>query len=313
MGHKKIISIVLPIFNEEANISYIYQELVTTLSAVQERYSYEIIMVDDGSSDKSWSTIKQISEVDKNVVGVHFSRNFGKEIALSAGIDTCVGDCVITMDSDWQHPIEKIYDFLSYWEQGYEIVYNIRAWFQEAWWVKKISSSLFYKIFNSVSEFKLEPGATDYRLLDKIVIDTYKKCGEKNRMYRWLIDWLGFKRKSLIFPSPKRINGKSTYNYRKLLKLAVNNITSFSFFPLKFVWFLGFVTTFCAGILFILQIWDRLWILEIGFSSLGIVVVINTMMMGTVMMSIGLIGLYVANINEEVMRRPLYIVREKIN
>jgi glycosyltransferase involved in cell wall biosynthesis len=100
MGHKKIISIVLPIFNEEANISYIYQELVTTLSAVQERYSYEIIMVDDGSSDKSWSTIRQISEVDKNVVGVHFSRNFGKEIALSAGIDACVGDCVITMDSD---------------------------------------------------------------------------------------------------------------------------------------------------------------------------------------------------------------------
>ena len=172
---------------------------------------------------------------------------------------------------------------------------------------------LFYKVFNSISEFQLEPGTTDYRLLDKIVVEAYKKCGEKNRMYRGLIDWLGFKRKSIIFQSPKRIHGKSVYTYRKLLKLAVNNVTSFSFFPLKFVGFLGVIITFSASWLFLLQIIDKLWFIHLNFSSLGIVVVINTIMTGTVMMSLGLIGLYVSNINEESMHRPLYVIREKIN
>ena len=247
MEYKKTLSFVLPVYNEEENIVPIYSELLQVMKDLQGLYEYEIIFVNDGSTDKSWTVIAQLCRKDIHTHGVNLSRNFGKEIALSAGINESQGDCVITLDSDGQHPVEKIPDFLKYWEEGYEIVYNTRPGNQDASLIKKMSSMLFYKVFNSISEFQLEPGTTDYRLLDRIVVEAYKKCGEKNRMYRGLIDWLGFKRKSIIFQSPKRIHGKSVYTYRKLLKLAVNNVTSFSFFPLKFVGFLGVIITFSAS------------------------------------------------------------------
>jgi dolichol-phosphate mannosyltransferase len=193
------------------------------------------------------------------------------------------------------------------------MIYNIRSWHQKASWIKKQSSMIFYKIYNTISDFRLEPWATDYRLLDRVVIDVYKKCSEKNRMYRWLVDWLWFKRKSIHFSSPERINGKSTYSYKKLFKLAINNITSFSLFPLKFVLFLGIGISISSGLLFSLQVMDKLWLVYFGFSNLGIVIVINTMMIGIVMIALGILGIYIANINEEILHRPLYIVREKIN
>ncbi|MFA6080439.1 MAG: glycosyltransferase family 2 protein [Candidatus Gracilibacteria bacterium] len=313
MINKKLISFVLPVYNEEKNIPYVYADLLEVLSRVSENYEYEIIFVNDGSRDKSWEIIHQIGLQDKKVKGLNLSRNFGKELALSAGIDAAGGDSVITMDADGQHPVENIHDFLRFWEEGYEIVYNIRPENKGASWIKKLSSVLFYKIFNSFSEFKLEPGATDFRLLDRIVVDAYKQCGEKNRMYRGLIDWLGFKRKGVVFSSTKRLTGEASYNYRRLLKLAVNNLTSFSFFPLKFVGFIGVLITCSSSILLVFQALDKIGVIHMQFSNLGIVIVINTMMMGIVMISLGLLGLYIANINEESIHRPIYIVREKIN
>jgi len=313
MKNKKKISFVLPVYNEEKNIPQVYADLMKILKILTKKYEYEIILINDGSTDTSWKVIAHLCQKNQHVRWINLSRNFGKELALSAWIDEADGTCVITMDSDWQHPVEKIEEYLHHWENGYQIVYNTRPENTGASKIKKISSKLFYRIFNSISEFKLEPGTTDFRLLDRVVVDVYKKCGEKNRMYRGLIDWLGFERKSVVFSSEKRLNWEANYNYRRLMKLAVNNLTSFSFFPLKFVWFIGVFITGSSGILLTFQILDKLWITHFGFSNLGIVIVINTMMMGVVMISIGLLGLYIANINEEAIHRPIYIVKEKIN
>jgi polyisoprenyl-phosphate glycosyltransferase len=290
-----------------------YREITDIFKNALQEYNYEIIMVNDGSQDQSWEAIKHICKTDTRVVGVYLSRNFGKELALSAGLNICTGDCAITLDADGQHPVEKIPEFISFWESGHEIIYGIREWYKSVSWIKKKSSVVFYTLYNAFAEFKLEPWATDYRLLDRWVIDIYKQCSEKNRMYRWLVDWLWFKRKSIRFSSPERINGKSTYSYKKLFKLAINNVTSFSLFPLKFVLFLGIGISISSGALFTLQLMDKLWLVYFGFSNLGIVIVINTMMIGIVMIALGVLGIYIANINEEILHRPLYIVREKIN
>ena len=164
-----------------------------------------------------------------------------------------------------------------------------------------------------MSEFKLEPGTTDYRLLDRSVVDAYLRFREKNRMYRGLVDWLGFKKIALVFNANKRANGEASYSYRKLFSLAVDNLTSFSFFPLKFVGYMGLMITALGSVILFLQIIDKVGLLHLNFSNLSIVIVINTIMIGVVLMSLGLIGLYVANIHEEVIGRPLYIVRKKRN
>lgn len=164
-----------------------------------------------------------------------------------------------------------------------------------------------------MSEFKLEPRTTDYRLLDRCVVDAYLRFREKNRMYRGLVDWLGFRKVALVFNAKKRLNGEASYSYRKLIGLAINNLTSFSFFPLKFVGYIGFAITSLGSIILFLQILDKIGVTRLGFTNLGIVIVINTIMIGVVLMSLGLIGLYVANIHEEVIGRPLYIVKKKRN
>ena len=209
--------------------------------------------------------------------------------------------------------MERIPDFIEKWEEEYDIVYNRRPEIRGASVLKRITSKLFYTLFNAMSEFKLEPRTTDYRLLDRCVVDAYLRFREKNRMYRGLIDWLGFRKIALVFNARERINGEASYSYRKLVGLAINNMTSFSFFPLKFVGYIGFIITSLASIILILQMLDKIGLIEMSFSNLGIVVVLNTIMIGVVLMSLGLIGLYIANIHEEVIGRPLYIVKKKRN
>ena len=311
---KKLISIILPSYNEEKNISLIYQELKKVLWTINEKYDYEIIFVNDGSKDNTWGEIEKLALKDKNVKWINLSRNFGKEIAISAGIENAKWDAVITIDWDWQHPVEQIPNFILEWEKWYQVVYNKRPKIDWASFIKKLSSKIFYKIFNMMSDFKLEPWTTDYRLLDRKVVDYFVKFWEKNRLYRWLTDWMWFDKKALVFDAKKRLDWwEWTYNYKNLYKLAVNSLTSFSLFPLKIVWYLWVFITLISTILFIIILADKLAILHYNFSNLAIVVVLNTMLMWIVLISLWFIAHYIWKIHEEVLGRPMYIVQDRIN
>ncbi len=311
---KKLISIVLPSYREEKNVSLIYNELQKVFYKNSEKYNYEIIYVNDGSPDNTWEEIVKICQKDTKVKAINLSRNFGKEVAISAGINETIWDAVITLDSDGQHPVEMLTSFLDEWEKWYDIVYNKRPKTQWASFIKNFSSKLFYFIFNLISDFKLEPGTTDYRLLDRKVVNYYIKFQEKNRLYRWLTDWLGFNKKALIFDAQKRLDDwVSSYSYKKLFNLAVNSLTSFSMFPLKLVWYLWMFITFSSTFLLIFVIWDKLLLNYFTFSNIAIVIILNTILIWVVLMSLWLIALYIGKIHEEVLHRPMFIIKDKIN
>jgi len=311
---KKLISIVIPAYREEKNIPLIYIKLKEILWTIKEKYDYEIIFVNDWSPDDTWEEIEKIALKDKKVKGINLSRNFGKEIALSAWVEAASWEAVITLDWDWQHPVEKIPDFIKEWEKWYDVVYNKRPNTDWASFFKKLSSKIFYKIFNMMSDFKLESWTTDYRLLDRKVVNYFVQFWEKNRLYRWLTDWMWFNKKALIFDAKKRLDWwKWTYSYQWLYKLAVDSLTSFSLFPLKLVWYLWSFITFLSIIVMLIIITDKLLNNTFGFSNLSIIVVMNTFLMWIVLISLGFIAHYIGKIHEEVLWRPMYIVRDKIN
>jgi polyisoprenyl-phosphate glycosyltransferase len=318
MMTKKLISFVFPAYKEQKSIPMMYTHLMQSIIPVISRqYDYELIFVNDGSPDhgKTRAEIVVLCKKDEKVKGINFSRNFGKEIALTAWIEAAKGDAVITLDVDGQHPIEKIPDFLAHREQGYDIVYNKRPEIKGASWFKRVSSKLFYAFFNAISSFQLESQTTDYRLLDRKVVDVFLTFKEKNRMYRGLIDLLGFEKKALVFDAlPNQEGREASYNYNKLLKLALDSVTSFSVWPLKLVGIVGLALTLCSffAILFVIAhlfFFDNIR----GFTNLWFFTLINTFFIGMMMMSLGLIAIYIANIHEEVQDRPLYIAREKVN
>jgi polyisoprenyl-phosphate glycosyltransferase len=306
----KSISIIIPVYNEEKNIPLIYDGLKRVLQRIN--YEHEIIYVNDGSQDNSNKELQKLSLVDHNVKVLEFSRNFGKEIATTAGINNCRGDACILIDADLQHPPELIYEFLAKWKQGAEIVIGVREKNSNEFLIKKIGAYFFYKIINLISATKIIPNATDFRLLDKRVIIEFNKFTEKSRITRGLIDWLGFKREYIYFNAPQRINGKTNYSFIKLCKLALNSFVSMSLFPLKFAGYLGILITIGAGLMG-LFIFIEKYILNdpwrLNFSGPAILAIIILFLVGIILCCLGLIALYIANIHNEVTNRPIYIIR----
>lgn len=237
-----------------------------------------------------------------------------KKLLWQLDFEHATGDAVITIDGDGQHPVDKIPLFVDKWIEWYDIVYNIRPKIRWASWLKKFTSKWFYMIFNSLSEFKIEPQATDYRLLDRRVVDAYNQFSEKKRIYRWLVDRLGFKRTKLVFSALPNLDGrKPSYNYKKLLDLALHSITSFSVTPLKFIWVLWFFISLISALLEIFIILDKtVFDNQFNFSNLLLVVNINVFFTGIIFMAMWLMAIYIANIHEEVKDRPLYILDKKI-
>lgn len=314
MSSKKLISLVIPAYREEKNISLLYREIFNVLAKISENYEFEIIFVNDGSPDATWFEIEKLCIEDTRVKGINLSRNFGKEIALTAGIEHSLWDAVITLDGDGQHPVEMIPEFLKEWSSGYDIVYNKRPKIEGASFTKKLSSQIFYALFNALSEFSLEADSTDYRLLDRKVVMYFLKFTERNRLYRGIIDWIWFEKKALVFDAKARLDaGQANYSFKKLLKLAVDSLTSFSVLPLKLVGYLWVIMTFFSSLLFIFVIIDKFTIDKFSFSNIAAIMLINTTLIGIVLMSLGLIALYIARIHEEVQGRPMYIVKDRKN
>lgn len=310
---KQLISLVIPAYKEEKNIPLIYQEIQDVLGVIK-KYDFEIIFVNDGSPDATWFEIEKLCIQNTNIKWVNLSRNFWKEVSLTAWIEHAQWVSVITLDWDGQHPVEQIPNFIKEWEDWYQIVYNIRPNIEWASIMKKTSSKVFYKIFNSISEFSFEERTTDYRLLDRKVVDYFLSFSERNRLYRGIIDWLGFDKKALVFDAKKRLDdGESSYSYKQLWNLAINSLTSFSIFPLKLVWYFGLLMTLLSSLLFLFVIIDKFTVDAFSFSYVAALMLINMSLIGVVLMALWLIALYIARIHEEVQGRPMYIVKELKN
>jgi polyisoprenyl-phosphate glycosyltransferase len=307
-----IVSIIIPVYNEEKNIPLIYAELKKVLDKMS--YDYEIIFIDDGSADNSTGIIKNLAAKNNNIKLIQFSRNFGKEIAISAGIKNATGSAIIIIDADLQHPAEKIPEFLEKWERGAEVVIGVRNKNKSETIFKKIGSFLFYKIINSISDVPVVPQATDFRLIDRIVAEEFNKFTERNRLARGLIDWLGFKRDFVYFDAKERINGKAKYGATQLVQLALSSFISLSMLPLKFAGYLGIFIIMISGPMG-LFIFIEKYILKdpwgLSISGSAILAVIILFLVGIILISLGLIALYIANIQAEALNRPMYVIRRE--
>ncbi|HRY82184.1 MAG TPA: glycosyltransferase family 2 protein [Candidatus Moranbacteria bacterium] len=310
----KKISIIIPAYNEEKNIIPIYKEIAKAFDILEAGYIHEIFFINDGSVDTTAGEIKKLVQKDKMVKYIEFSRNFGKEMATSAGLNHCSGDACIMIDADSQHPAELISEFIKKWEQGFEVVIGVRKKSKSDSWPKKLGSQIFYKILNKISDIEVVPGSTDFRLLDRKVINEFNRFTETNRMTRGLIDWLGFKRSFIYFEADDRLNGTANYGFWELVKLAMVGFVSLSFFPLKLAGYFGVLISSLSGIagLYIL-IGKYIFHLKFAstFSDAENLAIFIVFLVGIILTFLGLISLYIANIHSEVVNRPMYVVREK--
>ncbi len=309
---QKIIALIVPVFNEGEGLAVFYQEVKKVLSTLPD-YQWQIIFVDDGSEDNSWQVISELSEQHQDVKGLLLSRNFGKEIALTAGVQS-VGeevDAVIFIDADLQHPPELIPQLLAEWQKGFEIVSCIRKDVADYSLFKRMGSKLFYTLMAWFSEIEVIPNNTDYRLLDKTVVSVLCQFTERTRMFRGLIDWMGFNKTHLTFSAPARNTGTQQYSFIKLFRLAINSLTSFSLLPLRITGYIGLFIVLSSGSLLTYMLVTHLleWTV---FTPLAFFVVFNTFLLGILLSGLGLVALYIGHIHTEVVQRPLYIIRKTI-
>ena len=312
MKKKNKIAIIVPTYNEEDNLHIFFKETNEIIQNLED-YTWEFIFIDDGSDDSTWRIIDEMSNSHKSVRGVRLSRNFGKELALTAGVleSTEELDAVILMDADLQHPPSTIPQLVQQWESGHQIVTTQRKSIRYSMW-REIGSNFFYFMLNNFSKLNIQQKATDFRLLDKQVVKVIKDFPERNRFFRGIIDWVGFKKTSIIFDSPDRAGGKSTFSFNGLFNLAVNSFTSFSLMPLKVTGYLGVAVTAISGILFLYMIITHLVLGLTLFTKLAYFVVFNTLLFGIVLVALGLIAWYIGSIHTEVSSRPLYIVQDRV-
>lgn len=305
---RKKISILLPVLNEGQNIIAVTTDLFKIFDS-SPQYSFEIIFIDDGSSDNTLSELIALTGKTDNIFYISFSRNFGKDNALLAGLRHCSGDAVITMDADLQHPPQMIVQLLQAWENGYEIAYcyrdskNIHSGI-----FSQLASKLFYKTINLFSDINLENGLSDFRLLNRKAVDVLSNLNEANPFFRGLVKWIGFKQIGIPYNPDCRTSGKSRYKTISLLKLAINGITSFSVKPLNIAIYLGFFFSFLS----ILYLPYALISLLIGNAVSGWASLIVTVAFfgGLNLMILGIVGIYLGKLFMQDKQRPQYIIRE---
>lgn len=307
----KKISTIVPVYNEEKNVPLMVKALQDVASKLPE-YEFEFLFVNDGSRDSSWAELEKASSQDSRVVAIDFSRNFGKELALTAGVQNCTGDAAIFLDADLQHPPALIPEFVKKWEQGADVVASIRKSTEKKSFIKDLGSKFFYAIMD-YCKTGITANSTDFKLIDRKVINEVVKFTEHKRMFRGLIEWLGFKTEYIEFVAPERMNGVASYSIPKLFHLAVYSMASYSLLPLKLSGYFGVLVSFVSFCLLCVMCVVRFIVKSPFFSPISFVIVTNTLVLGIVLMALGFIALYVGQIQTEVMNRPLYVIREKTN
>ena len=300
-------SIIAPIYNEIDNLPELYRRVREVMDASGQ--PWELILVDDGSTDGSTERIRELAKADKNVRPVIFARNFGHQPAITAGWDYARGDAVIIIDADLQDPPEVILDLAAKWEEGYEVVYAVRAEREGETWFKKFTASMFYRLIRWITDVNIPVDAGDFRLMDRKVVDVLKQMKERHRFPRGMSAWVGFKQIGVEYKRAARTAGVTKYPFRKMFKLAVNAITGFSYFPLQVATFFGFVS---AGIsILAIPVVAILRLAGSHFFEGQTTTLISVLFLGGVqLISLGILGEYIGRLYDEVKGRPLYIVRE---
>ncbi|USD66224.1 glycosyltransferase family 2 protein [Vibrio sp. SCSIO 43136] len=301
-----IITCLLPAYNESDNLPHVVKDAYNYLRDFCNEV--EILVVDDGSSDNTVETAKALSE-QYPISLVKLSRNFGKEIAISAGLDNARGDVVILMDSDGQHPLPVVGEFIEHWRNGYDMVYGVRNNREDESLAKKLFTKIYYGILKRISDVDIHPDAGDFRLMGRNVVDALKSLPERTRMMKGLYAWVGFKTKPVTFQVEERLSGQSTFNFRALTSLAMTGLTSFSSIPLK-IWML--VGLIISGLSFAYGMFILFKTLIFGTDVPGwpTLTLAIFFLGGIQLLSIGIMGDYLARVFNEVKKRPLYIVEE---
>ncbi len=302
-----VFTVIAPIYNELENLPELYPRVRDVMDQTGE--PWELILVDDGSSDGSTDVIRKLAENDARVRPVIFARNFGHQIAVSAGIDFSRGDAVVIIDADLQDPPEVILDLIEQWRAGYEVVYAVREEREGESWFKKTTASLFYRLIFRITDVNIPLDTGDFRLMDKKVVAVMKQMREKHRFLRGMSAWVGFRQIGVKYKRKPRYAGETKYPFSKMLRLALNAVTSFSYFPLQLATYLGFITT---GLSVIAILVVGILRLTTGITLLGqATTLIMVLFLGGVqLIFLGIIGEYIGRIYDESKGRPLYIVAE---
>jgi len=301
------ISILIPAYNEEASLQFLFERLVTLMDA-NNKFAWEVLLVNDGSTDNTLLLLSQIHEKDNRFNYLDLSRNYGKEVAMLAGFDYVTGDCMIIMDADLQHPPELIPEMAQYWQEGYDDVYaRRRAREGESFFRKKVSR-LFYSFLQKITSVEIQQDTGDFRLLDKTCIDALRSMRETQRYTKGMYSWIGFNKKEILFDQQARIAGSSKWNYFKLSELAIEGITSFTISPLRISAFIGILVSLGA---FIYMVYVFIDALIFGDPARGYptMMVVILFLGGFQLLSLGIIGEYLGRIFLETKNRPPYFAR----
>ena len=304
----KKISIIIPAYNEEDSLPYLYERLTKLIDDIK-NYEFEILFVNDGSKDKTLEIIKEYRKKDNRFAYVNLSRNFGKEIAMIAGLDYAKGDAVVFMDADLQDPPELLPELIKYWEEGYDDVYARRKTRDGETFLKKFTSKMYYRVLQKLTNIQIQKDTGDFRLLDRRCVNALKKLRESQRCSKSMFSWIGYKKKEVLFDREPRVAGKTKWNYKKLIDLAIDGITSFTTSPLRLSTYLTIPTFITLSVYFIYVIVKSCTIHE-PIQAFQAIILLNLFFFGIIILLIGIIGEYLGRIFNETKNRPLYFIDE---
>jgi len=306
------LSVVVPLFNEEANVAPLVERVTGILESLPERPTYELILVNDGSTDRTADRIREQLHRRPHIVFVNLSRNFGHQLAATAGLDVSRGEAIVLMDGDLQDPPELIPEFVERYRAGYDVVYAVRRTRKGESTFKLATARLFYRIIRRLTNVSIPMDAGDFRLMSRRIVDVLKRSRERHRFLRGMVSWAGFEQTAVEYDRDERRYGASKYPLSKMLKFAIDGITSFSDVPLRFASYLGFTVSTVAFIYAIVIIFFRLFHLGIpeytrGWASTMVAILF---LGGVQLIGIGILGEYIGRINDEVKARPLYLISD---
>ena len=304
----KKITIIIPAYNEEESLNALYERISKIMNSM-ENYEFELLFINDGSKDKTLSMIKELRSKDNRVCYVDFSRNFGKEIAMIAGLDYATGDCVIIMDADLQDPPELIPQMVELWEQGYDDVYAKRRSRAGETWLKKFTSKMYYKVLQSLTKVEIQKDTGDFRLLDRRCVNALRKMRENGRCSKSMFSWIGYNKKEIMYDRDPRFAGQTKWNYKKLIDLAIDGITSFTTSPLRIATYIS-IPTFLTLLIYFIYVIVKCIRLNIAIQAFQATILLILFFAGIQIILIGIMGEYLGRIFNESKNRPLYLVNE---
>ena len=304
----KKISVIIPAYNEEESLPILY-ERIEKLMATMGNYEFEILFINDGSKDKTIEIIKKMRQDDSRISYVDFSRNFGKEIAMIAGLDYATGDCVIFIDADLQDPPELIPELVKYWEEGYDDVYAKRRSRKGETFLKKWTSKMYYKILQKLTRIEIQRDTGDFRLLDRRCVNALKMLRESQRNTKSMFSWIGYKKKEVLYDRDARVAGKTKWNYIKLVDLAIDGITSFTTSPLRISTILA-IPTFIVLFIYFVYVIIKSFVIKEAIQAFQAIILLILFFSGVQILLFGIVGEYLGRIFKETKNRPLYLVNE---